>query len=632
MSQSKLITNIASVFRPPFKGLAAVVWVYFVICFLVYPDSPILHGILPDTDDYTYLNQTMNWLKGQGWFDNVQYRMSPSEGVPIHFTRIPQLPLAAFIMLFKFLGFQWVAAATITAAVWPLVLLAIFLVSIRWVAEAFMPREWARVTAYVALFADTLMFQFSPGRVDHHGIVAILVFLSLGCIARMIMAPHEVKWGAWTGFLLALAASIAFEALPWVLALSSFMGIWMMIRGTVTARSGFVFGLVLYLSSLLFLIISKSPAHWFDADLLSYSIVYVALMGSVSACFVGVAAAMQVRFAWLRYFVGICLGAALAVLFFSHFPELIAGPYGAVDKELTDKFFDVTGEALPLSAKGMQLYYLISLFIALEVCFRATERTTGNENTLWQLNVFMLMLALALGVYYQNRFLIEAFIFSIIPLAVFIQRGWQFIGENYKGRQKFWAEIGLIMLVGPLPMVIFPAVIRDRPFNEGILLFPADSKADKCEMSILEPILNLPGYYGKQTLNIMNTINDGPELLFRSNHKVMAAPYHTNVKGNKESMSFFETKNPDEAKEIIQRNNIDLVVMCSGARNTYAKKINNNTAVATGGELPQEEGLGQQLNNGRVPKWLKQVTSPLLGNYLLFEVNKKLLKINNRAK
>src|ERR1700677_4708803 len=95
---------LAPIFRPPFDGLWLAVLFYYFWCFLVHPDSQVLRGDLPDPDDYMYLDQVLDWIKGQGWFDNIQHRLDSPAGGPIHFSRLPQIPMAALILLFEFLG------------------------------------------------------------------------------------------------------------------------------------------------------------------------------------------------------------------------------------------------------------------------------------------------------------------------------------------------------------------------------------------------------------------------------------------------------------------------------------------------------------------------------------------------
>lgn len=132
------------------------------------------------------------------------------------------------------LGLPWSGARSLASGLWPLILLGVMFWALRWVGQGFMPRHWTGITAYVALFATSLMFQFTPGRVDHHAIAALLTLLSFGCVTRMMDEPERVKWGLYAGFGLAAGQAIALEILPWLLALSG----WVCVDGGARSRDG----------------------------------------------------------------------------------------------------------------------------------------------------------------------------------------------------------------------------------------------------------------------------------------------------------------------------------------------------------------------------------------------------------
>src|ERR1700722_4007625 len=288
MRNNKLLRPVFAIFQPPFEGLWLVALLYYAWCFIIYPHSPILRGDLPDTDDYMYLNQVLDWMKGQGWYDNIQHRLDPppngsTGGVPIHFSRFAQLPMAGLIYVIELLGLGPKGAATLMAAFYPLMLLGVFFIAVRWLAASFLPKEWTGITAFVALFATGTMFMFQPGHIDHHGLIVILVTLTLGCAMRMMQNPEQSRWGFYAGLLMALALTIALEVLPWMLLISGWLGLWAMAKGGPAARNGLAYGLALYLGSLIALALTRPPEGFLIFDVLSYSIVYVILTGSIAA-------------------------------------------------------------------------------------------------------------------------------------------------------------------------------------------------------------------------------------------------------------------------------------------------------------------------------------------------------------
>ena len=53
----------------------------------------------PDPDDVMRLVQVRDWLGGQGWFDLTQHRVSPPQGVAMHWSRLVDLPIALPVVL-----------------------------------------------------------------------------------------------------------------------------------------------------------------------------------------------------------------------------------------------------------------------------------------------------------------------------------------------------------------------------------------------------------------------------------------------------------------------------------------------------------------------------------------------------
>jgi hypothetical protein len=96
-----------------------VVFLYFIWAHLVHPNNDLLRGNFPDPDNYMYLTQIMDWLQGQNWYDTVQHRMNPPDGVAIPYSRLGQLPAAASLWFFEMLGFPARGAATLTAWITP---------------------------------------------------------------------------------------------------------------------------------------------------------------------------------------------------------------------------------------------------------------------------------------------------------------------------------------------------------------------------------------------------------------------------------------------------------------------------------------------------------------------------------
>lgn len=625
---SRQLQGVGALFRPPFEGLWLALLLYYFWCFFVHPESQILRGNLPDPDDYMYLDQLLDWLKGQGWYDNVQHRIDPPLGAPIHFSRLAQVPMAALTLLFEALGVKPKGAALLMAVIEPPILFGFFFAAVRWLGKEFLPRGWAGVTAFVALFGTGVLFAFSPGHVDHHGLVLTLVVFGLGAALRMMRQPEEPRWAVLAGAFLAAALAIALEVLPWIAMISGWLGLWAAVKGGKAARSGIAYGLGLYLASIALLALARPPLHFFAEDIQSYSIVYVFLTGGIAVSFAAVA--LGGKWPVLRIVLGGSTAALCGTMFLRHFPALLGGPWGGVEKEVASLLLDNMYEAQPLfRILGHDwlklLVYTLYPLLALGMSVYFLKQAKAEER--WRLGLAAVLLAAAigLGLFYQFRFQTYMGAFSILPLSLMLARGWQWAGEHWRGRKRFYAELGLILLAGPLPAIVLPAAVNGVSFNTGVLLFPAAAyKPNVCDMYALEQVLHMAPFNDGKPRSVANVTGLGPELLFRApeTYSFLAAPYHMDVPGNIDSWHFFTTRDEKEAEKIARARHLDLVVACYAIPHMYMddgppgkKAAEEKTAKET------RPHFIERLIINQVPPWLKRANLPQLKNYVIYKVD-----------
>ncbi len=623
---NKFFDDVLRVFQTPFTGLPLVLWFYFVICFIALPANPVWLGILPDPDDYAYLTQTLDWLQGQGWYDNVQHRMSPPEGVVLHFTRFVQVPIAAVIMLFRSIGYSWHGAALMGSFLLPVIYLGFFFWVLRKAADEFVSREWSRLTAFIAMFAPFLMFKFAPGQVDHHGIEAILTLTAVALASKIFDQPDQMRWAIAASGVFALSNAIALETLPWMVLGSAVIGLWTAITGRRAARAAAVFGAGLFLFGAAFLISTHAVSELFLPDFLSYSVVYVALMGAIALALLGAAGVARINNVKTRILVCGSFAAVLGAFYFYEFPALLAGPYGAMNPKLSSLFFATIEEAIPLIDRYSPVKAVICVFLPVlgfVTCVCMARESLDDKKWKWILLAAFLAASTSLGVFYQIRLMVYAELFSIIPLAAFAERGWKWIAAHAEGRGRFWAEVWLVLLIGPLTTVFLFALLDGRSFNVGVLMFPAQIVSNVTDMRSVGKALNAPPY-GDRKLRIMNMIGDGAELLFNTSHEIMSVPYHTNVRGNLETIDFFATTDVEQAEIVARRNNIDLVLLSRNIPQMYLKAgVPDGVAISDKqtGEFFAESFMGR-LAARETPKWLREIPLPKASTYQLFEVVK----------
>ncbi len=163
----------------PFR---AVLLVWLMCCALLigvaWPQIIALKA--SDPDDYMRLLEVRDWLGGQGWLDVRQYRMNPPFGADMHWSRLVDLPIAAFLWVFRlFLPEQSASAAAMTAVPLLQMLVAMGLLH-RLMLMMGESAKNALIAPALLLLFPLLTTNFMPLRIDHHGWQAIL---ALACFA-----------------------------------------------------------------------------------------------------------------------------------------------------------------------------------------------------------------------------------------------------------------------------------------------------------------------------------------------------------------------------------------------------------------------------------------------------------------
>src|SRR4029079_4818561 len=89
-----LSATVAELPREPAetRKLLLLIWAVTVATYLLAGSGPTL-----STDDAMRLVQVRDLLAGQGWYDLTQYRLSPPEGVVMHWSRLIDVPIAFLI-------------------------------------------------------------------------------------------------------------------------------------------------------------------------------------------------------------------------------------------------------------------------------------------------------------------------------------------------------------------------------------------------------------------------------------------------------------------------------------------------------------------------------------------------------
>lgn len=482
----------------------------------------VLHLRVPDTDDAMRLVEARDLAAGQSWFDNVQRRFLPPAGVPSHWSRLVDAPIAGLLLLLTPLFGRGLAEG-ITAAFWPPLLLGVYAAVLFFGVR----RSFGARAALLALLAATQTFgvtvQFAAGRIDHHNLQMIAI---LGLSLCLIRGGRPAGLGA--GALAALSLAIGLEGLPSVACGALFVvGDWVL-RGRIALPAFLGFGLGLGLGAPVLFGAQTGPHLWTVTACDALSPPWLWLAGGGLAAALACAgldrrlASVTARLACVAV-IGLVLIGGFAALF----PVCLGGPFPGMTPLVRDRWLLTVNEMASVEkfvARGQWevLVYYPVLALAALAASRAAWRGTPAHRRAYGVAALMLWPALAIG-WFQFRGIYVAS--GLVPLVA---------GPVLDGAFRCAADgtvplrrraglaalaIGLVSTAWMVPALVAGLFQngRSQAAETGAFACMADTA--------VAPLAALtPG-------TVLAPIFLGPSILMLTPHTVVAAPYHRAVAG-----------------------------------------------------------------------------------------------------
>jgi hypothetical protein len=552
---------------------------------------------LPDPDDAMRLVQLRDLLAGQVWFDLVQHRVNPPDGVPMHWSRLVDAPLAAMMLLLRpFLGPE--AAERWTLLLWPLVPALPLVASAGVIGNRLAGRAGAVLAIVGAAVAVPLVRHFVPGRIDHHN---LQMALAMTLVAALVRLPR--RSALWTaGAASALSLAVGMETLPYVAlgGLAVMAGWWR----TGAARTPAVLA---YLASFavtaaLAMGATVAPPRWLVPACDFISPIYVApLWSALGVALAGRRYGLDRSRGGIATIIGAMALAAVASVAALE-PACLRGPYAEADPRLFSLWMDHLSEARsalalartePAVAAAVFAAPLAALVLAPLLFGRPADREAAG------IAIAMLLAATAVALL-QVRTLPFAAMFAGPPLAaaaaLAVERFWRTRLDRAWG----YALAGLI--ANPLTLTAAAAVPAQAFAGPGSPDPHAGERlctrrAEYRTLAALPPGL------------VLNLIAFGPYVLAETPHRVLAAPYHRNRDGILDTVAAF-TAEPAQAHAILVARRVDYIAFCASSREL------DHLAE------PGSAALAAALKRGEPPSWLEAMPDPGGGATRVYRVRR----------
>lgn len=561
--------------------------------------APVFDGVLPGPDEYMRLVRVAELRDGGGWYDSVIARGNAPYGDTLHWTRpMDMLILGVAALLSPFMTSADALFAS-GAAVSPILGL-ITCIAIAWAAFPLLGRDRSILAVFVFLIQPGILAYSAAGRADHHALLFLLFALVVGATIRNL-APHpSIRFALFTGVTYGLAIWTSVEMVLLV-AICQAVAAFTWIRfENARARAHLLAACSFVLTTVIALLIERPLTEFFTAEFDRLSIPFLAI--AVLTCAVWATAAMLEdrsfrKVGHVRYRLPVIGGAGCAalVVLLALFPDFISGPFAAVDPRVLPIWHAHVAELAPLvpdtlDHAGQFFFFIGGVAICLPYAvFLGWRNRSDPRGFRW------IFLAAVIAVY---------FLLSLqhVRVAPFAELASVPVLADMIARLVDWSERRLDMLRRVLVTCTASFVLMFGGVLAGSYLLSLSAKASVgdpkpvCKISAIAPLLNDPATLGGKPLVIAGLLDHGPEILYRTQHSVIGAPYHRNGLGIWDSHRLFAATDETESRAIVSRRGVGLLLICP----TGAERLFFNYERGS-------KNLYSRLLDGDIPKWLAPV-------------------------
>lgn len=556
---------------------------------------------LADTDCYMRLVRVQELYNSGDWHNAAIIRSNAPYGEVLHWTR----PMDLLLMAGAYIGAAVVGFSKALfwwgVAIGP-VLQLLSIAALAWGAAPLFTQDGVMRLCLLMLGQAGIWQCFMAGRPDHHSLLALLFILLLGCTIRMLSLDQRVYY--WAAGLIAAGGiwvSVEFMA-PVAMVLATLAVLWLM-QGGNWAQNSAEFSLVLALAAALALVIERPMGELLAIEYDKISVVHIAIFAIITIFWTIM---KQIVPGASLSRLGVLLGGAAigAITVKMVFPAFFQGPFAAINPDILPVWLSKVNEVQPLFSPtrlgvANTIMFLGPALLVVPYIFYKLLTNQGRSLGQWVLYAAGVAIFIPLTLY-QVRWSSYAELTMVIPLGLLLSSLIQQAAFLHKPIAASAVRVGLT--------VTFCLVF----FLAGMLIAPKDDRAAKSTITKATAFLNEEDGIGASSKTILTDIDFGPEILYRTKHKVIATPYHRNGDGIMFVHNVMTATTDDRVSAMLASRGVDLILIYpqSSERIFY---------------LGPDNSFYQRLLAGQHPAWLKPVKVPpeLNGVISLYQVDLK---------
>ena len=564
-------------------------------------------GPAPEGTDYLRLQQVLNLVHGQAWFDLHQPRLTPPQALTLNGGRLADLPYAAIILIMT----PWLGQAAIlpmAGLVVPLGLLALCAFVAPALSRGLIParRGWWMTVALLTTWPILNMLR--PMALDRQGATLLMAMVGYLCLLRYSLRPHPLlRIGA--GLAGALCLALGGVGWWWACLTIGAVAVEAAWYGGLTARHSAVFGLSVLLGVLLVLPVVQPVSAWPTQVFMT-----LALPQLVLAVLTAVVLLLQAEAAddtrYWRCLVLLCCGVLATTVMVACVPavltpRLYAGFTAANAADLFGHTF-ARGQDFSWNRSNLAVAWpwavqnILVPSVAAITALILAWRHHGYRRRLWGLQLCFLLPLAWCGWWQQAGVVPFLLLTSLLPLAWLGYSGWSLLGQPSGSQRR--PLLGFLVLGGCLGFTpIMPLGLQAIPLRQ-IMLYPAFYQAPRCDPLAAALWLQDPAHLGTAPARILAPGAIGAAVLFWSRHTVVLANDVTQT--HQAQWNFFATRNLAAAQHFVELQRVNYVVLC---RAGISQGVAANAPTISG----TEPEMATRLRMAAPPPWLVPVPWPL---------------------
>ncbi len=590
--------------------LIGIFCVFYLLLALLGPIN-VFDGELLGTDSYTRLNRVL-FVHEQGHWNNSIYPRSNSPyGESIHWTKpMDFLLLAGATMLSFMMPFS--KGLHIWAVLISPLLHVVAFIGLWYLMRESLDRLGMILLTIVFLVQPILTSYFTIGRPDHHSLILAVFCWFLVGLYRGPLTTSNWRTHLFIGGIGALGLWVSVEFL---VPIGSFLGAFSIFWIWHREKNAFHLSRIMaamFLMAVLCLLVERLADNVFAIEYDKISLPHCVLLGLIAMGWFGIHK-LDVYSIWTSsilnrmIFVG-TMSVVVGVVQWYFFPDFFKGPLVGMDSNIKALLWDKVAETQPLQHSEAIMNVGMGILILPYLVYGMRRANTVISQYQGMLLFVGVSVFIPLAIY-ESRWTPYASILLVIPYVTLVRGALEWVSmrwPNWRGEAGSLIA-GLILLFWPTTVGTVMAL--DEPKIES------STMGGKCSLKPLGDYLRTNERWAGTAQTILAFQDFGPELLYRTSHRVIGTPMHRNQDGVRDMLAIMGAGDTSISFKIIDRRNISLIVICRHLKQESAmyRKVS--------GEI----FFYDMLVNGGVPAWAEEVVLPkdLTESFQIFEVVKR---------